>query len=28
VKNEKIKLLEMSAADAMKLVVSGGVTHF
>jgi uncharacterized membrane protein len=28
VKNEKIKVLEMSAADAMKLVVSGGVTHF
>lgn len=28
VKNEKIKLLDMSAADAMKLVVSGGVTHF
>lgn len=28
VKNEKIKILEMSAADAMKLVVSGGVTHF
>ena len=28
VKNEKIKLLEMSAADAMKLVVSGVVTHF
>jgi uncharacterized membrane protein len=28
VKNEKIKALEMSAADAMKLVVSGGVTHF
>lgn len=28
VKNEKIKLLEMTAADAMKLVVSGGVTHF
>lgn len=27
VRNEKIKLLEMSAADAMKLVVSGGVTH-
>jgi uncharacterized membrane protein len=28
VKNEKIKVLEISAADAMKLVVSGGVTHF
>lgn len=28
VNNTKIKLLEMSAADAMKLVVSGGVTHF
>ena len=28
VNNNKIKLLEMSAADAMKLVVSGGVTHF
>ena len=28
VKNDKIKMLEMSAADAMKLVVSGGVTHF
>jgi uncharacterized membrane protein len=28
VKNEKIKALDMTAADAMKLVVSGGVTHF
>jgi len=28
VKNEKIKNLNMSAADAMKLVVSGGVSHF
>ena len=28
VKNEKMKPLEMSAADAMKLVVSGGVSHF
>jgi uncharacterized membrane protein len=28
VKNEKIKPLDMTAADAMKLVVSGGVTHF
>jgi len=28
VKNDKIKMLEMSAADTMKLVVSGGVTHF
>lgn len=28
VKNEKIKTLNMSAADAMKLVVSGGVSHF
>ncbi|MBC7565995.1 MAG: DUF502 domain-containing protein [Pedobacter sp.] len=28
VNNDKIKMLEMSAADAMKLVVSGGVTHF
>ena len=28
VKNEKIKELNMSAADAMKLVVSGGVSHF
>lgn len=28
VKNEKIKPLNMSAADAMKFVVSGGVTHF
>jgi len=28
VKNEKIKDLNMSAADAMKLVVSGGVSHF
>jgi len=28
VKNEKIKPLNMTAADAMKLVVSGGVTHF
>ncbi|EDM36165.1 hypothetical membrane protein [Pedobacter sp. BAL39] len=28
VKNEKIKALNMTAADAMKLVVSGGVTHF
>ncbi|MNR05882.1 hypothetical protein D3C85_1219320 [compost metagenome] len=28
VKNEKIKPLNMSAADAMKLVVSGGVSHF
>ncbi len=28
VKNEKIKPLDMSAADAMKLVVSGGVSHF
>ncbi len=27
VKKEKIKPLNMSAADAMKLVVSGGVTH-
>ena len=27
VKKEKIKLLDMSAADAMKLIVSGGVTH-
>lgn len=28
VKNEKIKELNMTAADAMKLVVSGGVSHF
>ncbi|SMD18043.1 DUF502 domain-containing protein [Pedobacter nyackensis] len=28
VKHEKIKPLNMSAADAMKLVVSGGVSHF
>jgi uncharacterized membrane protein len=28
VKNEKIKELNISAADAMKLVVSGGVSHF
>jgi len=28
VKNEKIKPLNISAADAMKLVVSGGVSHF
>ena len=28
VKNEKIKELKMTAADAMKLVVSGGVSHF
>jgi uncharacterized membrane protein len=28
VKNEKIKELDISAADAMKLVVSGGVSHF
>ncbi|WP_316789894.1 DUF502 domain-containing protein [Pedobacter frigoris] len=28
VKNEKIKPLKMSAPDAMKLVVSGGVSHF
>lgn len=28
VKNEKIKSLNMTAADAMKLVVSGGVSHF
>jgi uncharacterized membrane protein len=28
VKNEKIQELNMSAADAMKLVVSGGVSHF
>ena len=28
VKNEKMKPLQMSAADAMKLVVSGGVSHF
>lgn len=28
VKKEKIKPLNMSAADAMKLVVSGGVSHF
>lgn len=28
VKTEKIKPLKMSAADAMKLVVSGGVSHF
>ncbi|MDB5020737.1 MAG: hypothetical protein JWQ28_1864 [Pedobacter sp.] len=28
VKNEKIKELKISAADAMKLVVSGGVSHF
>jgi uncharacterized membrane protein len=28
VKNEKITVLKMSAADAMKLVVSGGVSHF
>lgn len=27
VKNEKIKALNMSAPDAMKLVVSGGVSH-
>jgi uncharacterized membrane protein len=28
VKNEKIKDLNMSSADAMKLVMSGGVSHF
>jgi uncharacterized membrane protein len=28
VKNEKIKELNMSSADAMKLVMSGGVSHF
>lgn len=28
VKNEKIKPLNMTAAEAMKLVVSGGVSHF
>lgn len=28
VKHEKIKPLNMSAAEAMKLVVSGGVSHF
>ncbi|MET3115018.1 putative membrane protein [Pedobacter sp. CG_S7] len=28
VKRDKISLLKMSAADAMKLVVSGGVSHF
>lgn len=28
VKNQNIKVLEISAADAMKLVVSGGVSHF
>ena len=28
VKNEKIKPMNISAADAMKLVVSGGVSHF
>ncbi|WP_316818510.1 DUF502 domain-containing protein [Pedobacter nyackensis] len=28
VKHDKIKPLNMSAADAMKLVVSGGVSHF
>jgi uncharacterized membrane protein len=28
VKNENIKELDISAADAMKLVVSGGVSHF
>jgi uncharacterized membrane protein len=28
VKNEKITQLKISAADAMKLVVSGGVSHF
>ncbi|WP_316749873.1 DUF502 domain-containing protein [Pedobacter gandavensis] len=28
VKNEKIKPLKMTAAEAMKLVVSGGVSHF
>ncbi len=28
VKHEKIQDLKMSAAEAMKLVVSGGVTHF
>jgi len=27
VKNDNIKLLNISAADAMKLVVSGGVSH-
>ncbi len=28
VKNQNIKVLDISAADAMKLVVSGGVSHF
>jgi uncharacterized membrane protein len=28
IKKEKIKPLDMTAADAMKLVVSGGVSHF
>ncbi|WP_432713168.1 DUF502 domain-containing protein [Pedobacter sp.] len=28
VKKEKVSALKMSAADAMKLVVSGGVSHF
>lgn len=28
VSHDRIKALEMSAADAMKLVVSGGVSHF
>jgi len=27
VRNENIKVLNISAADAMKLVVSGGVSH-